>query len=101
LSASIQAASGVEPIVIGKPSGHLMTFATERLGISPSDATVVGDNMRTDITAGAQAGCQTILVLTGLTTPENLDKHIEAAGFKPDMICKDLYELKDWLCSCE
>lgn len=101
LSASIQAASGVEPIVIGKPSGHLMTFATERLGISPSDATVVGDNMRTDITAGAQAGCQTILVLTGLTTPEKLDKHIEAAGFKPDMICKDLYELKDWLCSYE
>ncbi|MDR0270876.1 TIGR01457 family HAD-type hydrolase [Paenibacillus sp.] len=98
LGASIQAASGVEPIIIGKPAGHLMTFATDRLGISPSEATVVGDNIRTDIAAGAAAGCQTILVLTGLTTPENLDTHIQGAGLEPDIICKDLHELMEMIC---
>jgi len=101
LSASIQAASGVEPIIIGKPSGHLMTFATDRLGISPAEATVVGDNMRTDIAAGASAGCETILVLTGLTTEENLEAQIEGAGVRPDVICKDLQELKQLICPNE
>ncbi|MCJ8012546.1 TIGR01457 family HAD-type hydrolase [Paenibacillus sp. KQZ6P-2] len=98
LSASIQAASGAEPVVIGKPARHLMNYAIERLGISASEATVVGDNMRTDIAAGAAAGCQTILVLTGLTTEENLDAQIQATGMKPDMICKDLYELIEQVC---
>ncbi|WP_136605949.1 TIGR01457 family HAD-type hydrolase [Paenibacillus dokdonensis] len=98
LAASIQAASGVEPVVIGKPAGHLMTFATDRLGISPAEATVVGDNMRTDIAAGAAAGCQTILVLIGLTTEENLAEQIQNAGLEADIICKDLYELIAIVC---
>ncbi|MWV42265.1 TIGR01457 family HAD-type hydrolase [Paenibacillus sp. HJL G12] len=98
LSASIQAASGIEPVVIGKPASHLITFATDRLGISPADAIVVGDNMRTDIAAGAAAGCKTILVLTGLTTVENVYAQIQAAGIEPDLICKDLFELIDQIC---
>lgn len=101
LSASIQAASGTEPIVIGKPAGHLMSFATDRLGISPADATVVGDNLRTDIAAGAAAGCETILVLTGLTTEENMEALIEGAGVRPDVVCKDLYELMQRICPDE
>lgn len=97
LSASIQAAADTEPVIIGKPASHLMKYATERLGISPAEATVIGDNMRTDIAAGAAAGCQTILVLTGLTTEENLQANIQAAALEPDIICKDLYELTELL----
>ncbi|MDR9854092.1 TIGR01457 family HAD-type hydrolase [Paenibacillus sp. VCA1] len=97
LAASIRAASGAEPVVIGKPSGHLIKYATDRLGISPGEATMVGDNMRTDIAAGAAAGCRTILVLTGLTTEENLEAQIEGAGVKPDVICKNLHELTEMI----
>ncbi len=99
LGASIQAASGIEPVIIGKPASHLMKYATDRLGISPEEATVVGDNMLTDIAAGAAAGCQTILVLTGLTTEANLNAHIQAAGLEPDIICKDLQKLMELVCS--
>lgn len=78
-----------------------MSFATDRLGISPADATVVGDNLRTDIAAGAAAGCETILVLTGLTTEENMEALIEGAGVRPDVVCKDLYELMQRICPDE
>ncbi|GAB6990080.1 TIGR01457 family HAD-type hydrolase [Paenibacillus pini] len=98
LSASIQAASGVEPIVIGKPASHLMNYALERLHLTPTQAIVIGDNMRTDIAAGAAAGCETVLVLTGLTTKDNMQSHIDAAGVSPNHVCTDLQELIALLC---
>lgn len=97
LGAAIEAAIGVAPVVIGKPKRHLVSYAAARLGIEPSDAVVVGDNMRTDIAAGAHAGCRTILVLTGVTTTGNLDHYKELTGVTPDEICGDLAELRTLL----
>ncbi|RUT35953.1 TIGR01457 family HAD-type hydrolase [Paenibacillus zeisoli] len=94
LSAAIKAATGADPIVIGKPSGILMKFAIDRLGLRPEDVAVIGDNMLTDITAGVKAGCGSILTLTGVTTPDNLDTFLSSTGVKPDMICSDLHELR-------
>lgn len=93
IGAAIEAASGMPPVVIGKPETHLVTYASSLLGIKPEEAVMVGDNMRTDIAAGANAGCRTILVLTGLTTRENLEHYRELTGVKPDEICADLAEL--------
>lgn len=98
LGAAIEAASGVKPVVIGKPSSILMKYATDRLGLSPSETAVVGDNMRTDIAAGAHAGCRTVLVMTGITTHDNMEAHITAAGVHPDYICQDLSEAAKLLC---
>ncbi|MNC36101.1 hypothetical protein D3C75_846090 [compost metagenome] len=53
--------------------------------------------MRTDIAAGVNAGCRTILVLTGLTTTENLEHYKSITGITPDEICADLAELKMFL----
>jgi len=94
LGAAIEAATGVAPIVIGKPQSHLMTYATSLLNIEPEHAIVVGDNMRTDIAAGAGAGCRTVLVLTGLTTADNLEHYKSITGITPDYICADLAELR-------
>ena len=93
IGAAIEAASGVAPIIIGKPHGHLMTYATSLLNIDPRNAMVVGDNMRTDIAAGVDAGCPTVLVLTGLTTKDNLEYYQKVTGLTPDYICADLTEL--------
>lgn len=93
IGAAIEAASGVAPVIIGKPHGHLMAFAASRLGIPQAEALVVGDNMSTDIAAGVQAGCRTVLVLTGLTTRENLEHYTALSGVTPDYICSDLPEL--------
>ncbi|WP_054955800.1 TIGR01457 family HAD-type hydrolase [Paenibacillus dakarensis] len=99
LGAAIEAASGVKPVIIGKPSSILMKYATDRLGLSPAETAVVGDNLRTDIAAGVNAGCRTVLVMTGITTHDNMEDHITAAGVRPDYICEDLYEAAELLCS--
>lgn len=93
IGAAIEAASGVSPVVIGKPERHLMDYATSLLGIDPRNAVVVGDNMATDITAGVNAGCRTVLVLTGLTNEGNLEHFKSVTGITPDEICMDLAEL--------
>ncbi|MCM3126680.1 TIGR01457 family HAD-type hydrolase [Paenibacillus provencensis] len=93
IGAAIEAATQVKPIVIGKPSSILMKHAIDRLGLPATEVAVIGDNMRTDIAAGAAAGCLSILVLTGVTTKENLDAHVRATGIKPDEIYEDLYKL--------
>ncbi|WP_310550413.1 TIGR01457 family HAD-type hydrolase [Paenibacillus glufosinatiresistens] len=93
LGAAIEAASGVKPVVIGKPNRPLVAYAAERLGIRPEEGVMVGDNLRTDIAAGVHAGCTSILVLTGITNSSNLERYQEEAGVKPDYICSDLEEL--------
>jgi 4-nitrophenyl phosphatase len=93
LSASIQAATGVAPTVIGKPASILMQQAIEQLGLMAAEVAVIGDNMLTDISAGVNAGCGTILTLTGVTTKQNLEHYKEQTGVTPEVICADLHEL--------
>lgn len=97
IGAAIEAASQVKPVVIGKPSSVLMNYALDRLNIRADEAMVVGDNMLTDIAAGAAAGCKTALVLSGVTTHANIEEHMRTAGGKPDLIFENLDELQDWI----
>ena len=90
IGAAIQAASGRSPVVIGKPSAIIMKDAIELLGLTPDQVWVIGDNAATDIRAGQAAGCKTALVLTGLTTRDNLSSMIDGAGVEPDLVCDSL-----------
>lgn len=65
--ASIEAASGVEAEVLGKPNPGMILEILEKAGVIPGNCLVVGDRLDTDIKAGWAAGCQTALVLTGAT----------------------------------
>lgn len=53
--------------VIGKPSPDLILKAIGFAGVSFRDTLVIGDRIETDIAAGSAAGCDTWLVLTGVT----------------------------------
>lgn len=97
ISAAIQAATGVAPTIIGKPHSVLIGQAIERLGFAASEVAVVGDNMLTDISAGARAGCGTILTLTGVTNAQNLEHYKEQTGIVPDKIFSNLNELNLWI----
>lgn len=90
IGASIQAASGQTPIIIGKPSPIMMRYAVDRIGLPHKHIWAVGDNILTDIGGGAAAGCRTALVLTGLATRDNLQSQIEAAGIIPDLVSDNL-----------
>lgn len=66
--AALEAATDVQPFVVGKPSPEMYRLAIEQMGVTPEQTLGVGDRLETDI-AGAQAlGCRTGLVLSGVTS---------------------------------
>lgn len=71
LCAAVAAASGVNPVITGKPKPLIFQYALELLGTSRKKTLVVGDNLETDIRGGRDAGMDTLLVFTGVTTPED------------------------------
>lgn len=87
--AAIEAASGVEPLIIGKPSPYLYQIAMEQIGADPRETLAVGDRLETDILGGQRAGLRTALVLSGVTSREQLAAWHEA----PDLVAADLAEL--------
>jgi 4-nitrophenyl phosphatase len=89
LLAAIRAASGTEPIVMGKPEARMIEYALDVLGVSKDRAVVVGDNLETDILAGVNAGVRTVLVLSGYSKRE----HLEGAKGKPTLVLDSLTEL--------
>jgi 4-nitrophenyl phosphatase len=68
--AYLEAATSVHPLIIGKPEPYLYNFAIERLGTKPAETLAVGDRLETDILGGQRIGCPTVLVLSGVTSPE-------------------------------
>lgn len=64
----IATASGVEPIVAGKPQTAMLQIALDRLGTPKEQTFVVGDRLETDIAGGQALGCRAALVLTGVAT---------------------------------
>jgi 4-nitrophenyl phosphatase len=87
----ITTATGVEPIVAGKPFPFLMELSLEKLNVKKEDALVIGDRLETDIAAGQGAGIPCALVLSGVSTKEEADKWYP----KIDIIADDLARLID------
>lgn len=67
LVAAVQAATGVEPEVAGKPHSAMRKLLRDRL--SPGESLVVGDRPETDLALGVAEGWTTVLVLSGVTPP--------------------------------
>ncbi len=65
LVAPFAAATGVRPVVIGKPAPRLFLMALERLGCAARSCIMVGDRPDTDIAGAAALGMMTALVRTG------------------------------------
>lgn len=68
LAASVTAATGRHPEVVGKPARLLFQAALERLGIPAREAVMVGDTPASDIAGGLSVGMWTVLI--GDATPE-------------------------------
>jgi|KBSSwiStaDraftv2_1062776.scaffolds.fasta_scaffold80494_3 phosphoglycolate/pyridoxal phosphate phosphatase family enzyme len=64
--AALRAASGSEPLVIGKPEPGIFTAILERAGVAADQAVAIGDNPDADMVAARRAGMRSILVLTGV-----------------------------------
>ena len=73
IAAALEATTGVTPYVIGKPERHLLELAAEVVGRDASEAIMIGDGIETDLAAARAVGARCVLMLTGVTTRENLE----------------------------
>lgn len=74
LCAPIERIAGKKPFYVGKPNAWIMRAALNSIDAHSENTVIIGDNMNTDILAGIQAGMETVLVLTGVSQKEDLDK---------------------------
>jgi glycerol-1-phosphatase len=87
LLAAVVAATGVDPLVIGKPHAPLFEAARRRAG--GNRPLVVGDRLDTDIEGATALGLPSLLVLTGVSRREDL----AAAAATPTYVAEDLRAL--------
>lgn len=88
-AAMMEEATGIEAFVIGKPSPVMMRAASRYMHLEPSQTTIIGDTMETDIKGGIYMGLHTILVTSGLTDNESLP----AYGYKPDLVVRSVNDI--------
>jgi NagD protein len=74
LIAPIELATGSKAYFVGKPNPLIMRHAVKRLSCPREDTTIIGDRMDTDIIAGIEAEITTVLVLSGVTSREDLKR---------------------------
>ena len=72
--APIEMATGQTAYFVGKPNPLMMRTGLRILGVHSNDAVMIGDRMDTDIVAGIETGLDTVLVLSGVTKPEDIQK---------------------------
>ena len=89
--AAISTASGVTPIIVGKPASTCFELMMEERACPPKKTLIVGDQLATDIIAGNRAGCRTALITTGVSTREEAE--ILRGTGRPTFIYDSLTEL--------
>lgn len=89
LLAALEAATGVEPVVTGKPDPRMYQEALRRMDATPETTAMIGDRLDTDIAGASNAGLTTILVLSGIATEED----VVTASNRPDLVCAGIQEL--------
>jgi NagD protein len=89
VAALITRATGVEPYFVGKPNPLMMRSALNALEAHSEATAMIGDRMDTDIVAGLEAGLETILVLTGVTTAAEAERY----PYRPSRIVESVADL--------
>ena len=74
LIAPIEIATGKKAYFVGKPNPLMLRHGLNKLDCHSADIAFVGDRMDTDIIAGIESNVDTVLVLSGVTSMEDIDK---------------------------
>lgn len=87
--AALHAATGVQPFIVGKPEPIMYQQAMTRLGGRADNTVALGDRLETDILGAVQAGIRSILVLSGVSTRDQL----EGLDYRPDWVFDSIADL--------
>lgn len=89
LIAPIEMATGKSAYFIGKPNPLMMRTGLRMLGVHSEEAVMIGDRMDTDIVTGIETGLDTVLVLSGVTTKEDIDQF----PYRPRLVLNGVGEI--------
>ena len=70
--AAVSASTDRQPLIMGKPEGWIFDLSMKRMQLGPEVIASLGDRLNTDIVGGQRSGMKTILVLSGVSTREDL-----------------------------
>ena len=87
-------ATGKRPVFIGKPKPEMLLLAMEKHGYSKAESVMIGDRLYTDIASGYNAGIDTIFVLSGEGTLDDLKETKTPPTYVFDGIKDVLNEIK-------
>jgi NagD protein len=91
VAALISRATGVQPYFVGKPNPLMMRSALNAIDAHSEETAMIGDRMDTDIVSGLEAGLEAILVLSGVTTPQEAERF----PYRPSRIVDSVADLID------
>ncbi len=89
VAAMISKATGVEPYFVGKPNPMMMRSALNTIGAHSETTAMIGDRMDTDVLCGLEAGLETILVLTGISSRADIDRY----PYRPSRVVDSVADL--------
>ena len=89
LVSPIEMTTGKSAYFVGKPNPLMMRHALKKLDCHRVDAAIIGDRMDTDIVAGIESELDTVLVLSGVSTLETVNKF----PYRPKYILRDVGEI--------
>jgi 4-nitrophenyl phosphatase len=87
--AALEAATGISPVVTGKPASQMYEEGLRRMDATPETTAMIGDRVDTDIAGAADVGLMTVLTLSGISKEED----VRTSSVRPDLVCDDLEEL--------
>ncbi len=91
LMAPIELTTGKQAYYVGKPNPLIMRHAKNKLGYHRGEVAIVGDRMDTDIVAGVESEIDTVLVLSGVTDIETMNKF----AYGPSIVLSDVGEIAE------
>src|SRR3954466_8768592 len=91
VAAMVTKATGSVPYFVGKPNPLMMRSALRAIEAHSDSSVMIGDRMDTDIVAGLEAGMRTVLVLSGLTTADEVDRY----PYRPNRVLDSVADLID------
>ena len=91
VAALISRATNVEPYFIGKPNPMMMRSALNSIDAHSKTTAMIGDRMDTDVLCGLEAGLQTILVLSGISSLPD----VERFPYRPSRVVDSVADLID------
>ncbi|MGV9670286.1 MULTISPECIES: HAD-IIA family hydrolase [unclassified Gordonia (in: high G+C Gram-positive bacteria)] len=89
VAALITRATGRDPYYVGKPNPLMMRSALRKMGAHSEHTLMIGDRMDTDVISGLEAGLQTLLVLSGISTIQS----VELFPYRPTRVIDSVADL--------